>query len=128
FDSATDTGTYGSAVTTGATPSSQDGDLVFGLFELQAAAATFTPEAGLNPLSQVVGGAVGEILQPVWKVAGAAGPQSARGTTSARRSRSASPRRTASARRPRPRSPPGRLRRCLPGRCLRSSRRSPRSP
>src|SRR5438445_7377212 len=83
FDSATDTGTYGSTVTTGTTPSSQDGDLVFGLYEFQAGAAAFTPEAGLNPLAQVVGGAVGEILQPVWKVAGAAGPQSASGTTSA---------------------------------------------
>lgn len=83
YDASTSTGGYASTVTSLPTQSTQDGDLVFGLYEFQTAATAFTPETGLNALPQVAGAVANLILQPTWKIAGAAGAQSVSGTTSA---------------------------------------------
>src|SRR5438445_6971060 len=83
FDGAADAASYGASLTTGAASSNQAGDLVFGLFELQAPFATFAPEAGANALPQIIGGAVNKILQPVWPIAGRPGTQTTAGSIDA---------------------------------------------
>src|SRR4051794_1989163 len=74
---------YGSSVSSTPTPpSAADGELVFGVFDLQTQSTSFLPATGYSALPSVTGPVAGQTLQPEWTVAGAAGVQEATATVS----------------------------------------------
>src|SRR5439155_15168813 len=75
---------YGSALSAGTTaPTTQDVELVLGVFDVQSLAVTFTPGAGFTALPPATGGAVGQVLQPEYAIVNAPGAKTATGTLSA---------------------------------------------
>jgi hypothetical protein len=74
---------YGSALTSSPTAATAtDGELVFGLFNLQTLSTSFLAGSGYTALPSVTGSVVGQTLQPEWKVAGSAGVQEATASVS----------------------------------------------